>query len=69
MSQKRDCTDYYARHEVHWEDFTLDLRKRVSGQRFKHRKTCKARIHGYFKCINNNISSEHVCIIHQKINL
>jgi hypothetical protein len=39
MSEKRDCTHYYTRHEVHWEDFLLDLRKCVSGQRFKHRET------------------------------
>ena len=30
MRQERDSTHYYTRHEVHWEDFTLDLRKRVS---------------------------------------
>ena len=34
-------TQYYARHEVHWKNLTLNLRKSVSGQGFKHRETCR----------------------------
>jgi hypothetical protein len=43
MSEERDSTHYYARYEVHWEDSTLDLRERASGQRFKHRESCESK--------------------------